>query len=104
MNLIPIVFLVCLIHVQSSSIIDLVFTVKNLVTNERLKSNFLTMISSLFEHTSIDNLRLHVIGDIDSQQFVIKTLENLHYHSQVFAFFLTMQKKTFVSFLSDRST
>jgi hypothetical protein len=68
---------------SSSSIIDIAFTVKNLSTNERLKLNFYTMISSLFQHTSIDNLRLHVIGDLDSHQFVDETLQNLHYNSQV---------------------
>jgi len=41
------------------------------------------MISSLFQHTSDDNLRFHVIGDSDSHQFVDKILENLHYNSQV---------------------
>ena len=56
------------------SIIDIVFTVKNLATNDRLQNNFLTMISSLFEHTSIENLRLHVIGDSDSHLIVDKTL------------------------------
>jgi lipopolysaccharide biosynthesis glycosyltransferase len=69
--------------VQTSSIINIVFTVKNLSTNERLKLNFLTMITSLFQHTSIDNLHLHVIGDSDSQQFVDETLQHLNYNHQV---------------------
>ncbi len=67
--------------------IDIAFTVKNLSTNEHLKLNFFTMISSLFEHTSIDNLRLHIIGDSDSHQFVDEILQNLHYNnSQVIKF------------------
>lgn len=67
----------------TSNIIDIAFTVKNLSSNDRLKENFLTMITSLFEHTSMDNLRLHVIADPISQQFVDQTLQDLHYHSQV---------------------
>ena len=70
-------------YVQTSSVINIVFTVKNLSTNERLKLNFLTMITSLFEHTSIDNLHLHVIGDSDSQEFVDQTLQTLNYNHQV---------------------
>ncbi len=104
MNFKQIFILFFVIHTQSSSVIDIVFTVKNLSTNDRLKSNFFTMISSLFEHTSIDNLRLHVIGDFDSHQFVVKTLENLHYQSQVFARFVFLQRTKTLLLLSDRST
>lgn len=80
---------ICLLfflQISTSSIIDIVFTVKNLTNNDRLKENFLTMITSLLEHTTIDNLRLHVIADTNSQQFVDETLEKLHYHSQVIDF------------------
>lgn len=66
-----------------STLIDIAFTVKNLASNDQLKENFLTMIASLFEHTSMNNLRLHVIADPISQQFVDQTLDKLHYHSQV---------------------
>jgi hypothetical protein len=77
-------FLFCFFfYAQSSSMINVVFTVKNLSTNEHLKLNFLTMITSLFQHTSTDNLHLHVIGDSDSQQFVHQTLQSLDYHHQV---------------------
>jgi hypothetical protein len=77
--------------------IDIVFTVKNLSTNDRLKSNFVTMIQSLLEHTSTDELHLHVIGDTDSHAFVEQTLENLHYNHQVtiFVFFLVLEKLDF---------
>jgi hypothetical protein len=71
------------VFARSSRIIDIVFTVKNLSTNEELKSNFFTMINSLFEHTSKDNLHLHVIGDVDSHLFVDQTLHNLQYNHQV---------------------
>lgn len=78
---------VCLLffslQISGSTVIDLVFTVKNLADNDRLQESFLTMITSLFEHTSINNLRLHVIADSSSQQFVDQTLKTLHYHSQV---------------------
>jgi DNA-binding ferritin-like protein (Dps family) len=73
--------------------IDIAFTVKNLSTNEHLKLNFFTMISSLFEHTSIDNLRLHVIGDSDSHQFVDEILQNLNYNSQVIKFLINKKTK-----------
>ncbi|CAF4726617.1 unnamed protein product, partial [Rotaria socialis] len=69
--------------IQSSSIINIVFTVKNLGENERLQSNFFTLISSLFQYTSIENLQLHVIGDSDSQQFVDRTLQDLHYTNEI---------------------
>ena len=72
-----------ILYVQSSSIIDIVFTVKNLSTNDRLKLNFFTMITSLFQHTSIENLHLHIIGDSDSHHFVDQTLRDLDYNHQV---------------------
>ena len=89
-------FSVCLSSL-SSSMIDIVFTVKNLSTNDRLKSNFVTMIQSLLEHTSADNLQLHVIGDTDSHVFVEKTLQTLHYHHEViiFIWFLAVRKFDF---------
>ncbi|CAF1443362.1 unnamed protein product [Rotaria magnacalcarata] len=69
--------------IQSSSIINIVFTVKNLEGNERLQTSFFTLISSLFQYTSIENLQLHVIGDSDSQQFVDRTLQDLHYTNEI---------------------
>ncbi|CAF0878639.1 unnamed protein product [Adineta ricciae] len=71
------------LYVQSSSIVDVVFTVKNLSTNDRLKLNFVTMITSLFQHTSTENLHLHVIGDFDSHHFVEQTLHTLQYTRQI---------------------
>ncbi|CAF0973206.1 unnamed protein product [Adineta steineri] len=41
------------------------------------------MITSLFQHTSTVNLHLHVIGDLDSHQFVNQTLQTLHYNQQI---------------------
>ncbi|CAF0914541.1 unnamed protein product [Adineta steineri] len=41
------------------------------------------MITSLFQHTSIENLHLHVIGDLDSHHFVNQTLQTLHYNHQI---------------------
>jgi len=100
MIFIQIVFLFFFFYPQSSSIIDIAFTVKNLSTNEHLKLNFYTMINSLFQHTSIDNLRLHIIGDSDSHEFVDKILENLHYNSQVNQSFLLNRLYLFI-FLKD---
>ncbi|CAF0746343.1 unnamed protein product [Rotaria sordida] len=74
---------VCIQSSFSSSIIDIAFTVKNLSTDQRLQLNFFTFITSLFQHTSKDNLRLHVIGDSDSHHFVNQTLQNLHYNHQI---------------------
>jgi len=77
-------FIICLILcVQSNAFIDIIFTVKNLSTNDHLKSNFLTMISSLFEHTNIDQLRLHIIGDRFSHEYVNNTLRTLSYSSTI---------------------
>ena len=57
------------------------------------------MITSLFQHTSTDDLRLHVIGDTPSHQFVEQTLQHLHYHSPVnkpFPFILIKKKHFFL--------
>ena len=78
-----IVFLLLLRLSLSLAVIDVVFTVKNLATNDRLKSNFITMIHSLFEHTARENLYLHVIGDSDSHALVRQTLHELNYHEKV---------------------
>lgn len=80
-----ILFLLLISYVNSSAI-HVIFTVKNLATNGRLQLNLLTLITSLFEHTSKDNLHLHVIGDSDSHQFVDKVLENINYNNQVIEF------------------
>ena len=63
--------------------IHLVFTVKNLVSQPRLKLNLVTMLQSLIEHTSMENLHFHVIGDVQSQMIAEETLKNLHYFQQV---------------------
>jgi hypothetical protein len=76
------------LYAQSSSVIDIVFTVKHLSTNDRLKLNFFTMIASLCQHTSIENLHLHVIGDLDSQHFVDQTLQTLNFNPQVINFLM----------------
>lgn len=71
------------IHTHSLAVIDIAFTVKNLSTNDRLQQNFLTMITSLFEHTSPDGLHLHIIGDSDSHRFVEQTFHQLHLQPSV---------------------
>ena len=87
-------------YVQTSSIINIVFTVKNLSTNDRLKLNFLTMITSLFQHTSMNDIRINVIGDSDSQLFVDQVLQNLNYNHQVFQFsFFSFSYKSKTSLL-----
>ena len=87
----PLLFFLFTQILFSSAIIDLIFTVKNLSTNERLKLNFFTLITSLFQHTSKNDLHLHVIGDSDSHQFVEQTLQNLHYNHQVSKFRLSVK-------------
>ena len=67
----------------TSAKIDLIFTVKNLGAQARLKLNLVTMLHSLIEHTSMENLNFHVIGDLPSQTIAEETLKNLHYPHQV---------------------
>lgn len=82
------IFCIYSVH-SSSSVTNIIFTVKNLSTNDRLKSNFHTMISSLFEHTSKEYLNLYVIGDIDSHRYVDQTLKQLDYHLPVMNIFFS---------------
>lgn len=84
MKLFIIVFLLLLSECPSSfAKINVVFTVKNLMQHQRLKSNLVTMLQSMLEHTSKDDLQFYVIGDAESQTFAEQTLKSLHYPYQV---------------------